>query len=412
MRGRVLYDTIVFPHTPLLILITALLGTLAGLSPLLFRAIVSVCMAAGGGGIVASSRKPWLALAAGVPAYLIWCGYAGGITLWPDPLMAPLALLAALALERFQETPEPRLLRTAGLALGLCIVTKQTSAWLFLAALVWLAIAVRARVPQLLRFAAWASAPYAFFALAWGLIFRTTSHIYWTLLVPLSGHAAEIEVHAPGMLGRALLLFLIVPVFLVMTRRWRSPLLWLALGAFGMAWPRFDVLHLSAVVAILAVMTVRSAEALTGRNALAFAVAAFATLFALTETHWRVGRGVYFWEDAGSRFYAGQVRRHIPPGGAFLNYNTQYETLYAITGTTSPLSVYVPLRFWYYLNKGGLGERLCGELQSRHGAPVLFTWLDARTDDVRIARTCVYRILSHAPVIEQINPATSWRLLR
>src|SRR4051794_24865799 len=121
MRGRVLYDTIVFPHTPLLILTTALLGALARLSPLLFRAMIAVSMAGGAAGVIAGSRKAWLGLAAGVPAYVIWCAYAGGITLWPDPLMAPLVLCAALALER-------RSYRTAALCLGICILTKQTSA--------------------------------------------------------------------------------------------------------------------------------------------------------------------------------------------------------------------------------------------------------------------------------------------
>jgi hypothetical protein len=397
MRGRILYDTIIFPHTPLLILVTALLGKGLGLSPILFRAIVSVCMGLGGGYVAASSR--W-GLLIGVPAYVIWAGHAGGITLWPDPLMAPLALAAALALER-------RAFRTAALLLGICIVTKQTSAWLPVAAVAWL-IATGNR-KSVLSFIAWASTPYALFAIGWGALFRTTSHIYWTLIVPLSGHAGEIVARRPETLVKAAAMFAIVPIFLLMTRQWRSPLPWLAAGALGMAWPRVDILHMSAAVAILAVLTARGAEALTRRNAAAFAVAVVIALGAAALTHWRWGAGVYYWEDRASRFYTEQVRRHVPPGGAFLNYNTQYETLYAITATDTPLTTYVNPRFWYYLNKRGLGEAFCEELESRHGTPVLFSWLDARSDDIRIARTCVYRILSRAPVFEQINPATSWR---
>jgi hypothetical protein len=400
LKGRLLYDTIIFPHTPLLILVTALLGKGFGLSPILFRAIVSLCMAAGGAWVAASSR--W-GLLAGVPAYIIWAGHAGGITLWPDPLMAPLALAAGLALER-------RGFRTAALFLGTCIVTKQTSAWLLLAAVAWL-FASRNR-KAILPFIAWASAPYALFAVAWGALFRTTSHIYWTLIVPLSGHAGEIVARPPETLVKAAAMFAIVPIFLLMTAQWRSPLPWLALGALGMAWPRVDILHMSAAVAILAVLTARCAESLSRRNAAAFVLAIGVALGAAALTHWRWGAGVYYWEDRASRFYTAEVRRHVPPGGAFLNYNTQYETLYAITGTDTPLTTYVNPRFWYYLNKRGLGETFCRELESRHGTPVLFSWLDARTDDLRIARTCVYRILSSAPVVEPINPATSWRVIR
>jgi hypothetical protein len=260
-------------------------------------------------------------------------------------------------------------------------------------------------------FIAWASAPYAFFAVAWGAIFRTTSHIYWTLIVPLSGHSGEIVAWRSETLVKGAAMFAIVPIYLFLTRRWQSPLPWLAVAALGMAWPRIDIQHMSAALAILAVLTARSAEALTRRNAPAFALAVVIALGAALLTNWRLGAGVYYWQDRASLYYAEQVRRHVPPGGAFLNYNTQYETLYAITGTDTPLTTYVNPRFWYYLNKRGLGERFCRELASRHGTPVLFSWLDTRSDDVRIAGTCVYRILFRARVAEQINPATSWRVI-
>src|SRR5258708_40328994 len=106
--------------------------------------------------------------------------------------MGGVGLGAALLLDRFATTGSPAAFRVSATLLGLCILTKQTSAWLLVGALAWLIFVRRERLARVASFLAWGSLPYAIFAVSWGLIFRTTSHIYWTLLIPLGGHASEI----------------------------------------------------------------------------------------------------------------------------------------------------------------------------------------------------------------------------
>lgn len=401
-RGGVLYDTIIFPHTPLLILFTALLGKLFGFSAPLFRAEIALSMAASGALIAAAVRGSARAFA-GVAAFIVLSVFAVAVTLWPDPLMAPLALAAALLLERhdqtYDQTSERRSLIAGALLLGLCIVTKQTSAWLALAGGIWLAHEHRR---DLAIYAACVSAPYALFVAGWAAIFRTTSHLFWTLILPLSGHSGEIITVNPMMLLKMALVIALIPLA---ARDWRSPLPWIAAGAAGMAWPRVDVLHLSASLAIIAVLVARS-ETLVRRVAIVALLAVAAWI-----PRWRFGGPAFFWTDRATSFYAAQVRRHVPPGGSLLVFNTQNETLYPLTGTTTPSGVYVNPKFWYYLNRRGLDHYLCRDLAARRGTPVLFSWLDARVEDPRSASTCLYSVIARAPVVQQLNPATSWRLI-
>jgi hypothetical protein len=425
-RGGVLYDSIIFPHTPLLILFTALLGKIFGFSATLFRAEIALSMAATGALIGVGARSLPRALA-GVAAFIVLSVYATSVTLWPDPLMAPLALAAALALERFGESGSRRALAAGALLLGLCIVIKQTSAWLALAGGVWVffvtrgphpalraTLSPRERAKTIAVFAGCAALPYAIFVIGWGALFRTTSHVYWTLILPLSGHSGEITIFSPAMLVRMLLLLAIIPLA---TTRWRSPLPWLALGAIGMAWPRIDLLHLSAAFGILALLVARAIPSRAGGAAgegvssgRALALAAVLVACAIIP-RWRWHGPVFFWTDRATTFYAEQVRRRVRPGGALVVFNTQNETLYAVTGTTTPSGIYVNPKFWYYLNRRGLGERLCRDLAARHGTPILFSYLDARVEDPRATSSCLYAIVARAPVIEQVNPATSWRVV-
>jgi hypothetical protein len=171
-----------------------------------------------------------------------------------------------------------------------------------------------------------------------------------------------------------------------------------------MAWPRVDVLHISASLAIAGALIARAPL----RRLIAVGVL---VVIAAVIPRWRLDGPTFFWNDRATSFYTEQVRRHVPPGGAFLNFNTQNETLYAITGTTTPSGIYVNPKFWYYLNKNGLDERLCRDLASRRGTPILFSYLDARVEDPRSAATCLYGVVARAPVVETINRATSWRVV-
>jgi hypothetical protein len=396
-RGGVLYDTIIFPHTPALILFTALAGKLFGFSAPLFRGIVAISMACSGALIAFAARDRMRAFA-GTIAFVVFSVFAVAVTLWPDPLMAPIALAAALALERFDDTGSRRELIAGALLFGLCIVTKQTAAWLAIAGALWL-VARRARPRDLATYAAIVALPYALFVGGWALWYSTIQHVFWTLIVPLSGHSHEIVAFSPPMLLRMLL---VIAAIVLATTTWRSPLPWIALGALGMAWPRVDVLHLSASLAIAGALIARAPLRRLAAVGVLIAIAAVIP-------RWRLHGPAFFWNDRATSFYTEQVRRRVAPGGAFLNFNTQNETLYAVTGTTTPSGIYVNPKFWYYLNKNGLDERLCRDLASRRGTPILFSYLDARVEDPRSAATCLYGVVARAPVVEPINRATSWR---
>jgi len=396
-RGGLLYDTIVFPHTPLLILTTALLGKLFGFSAALFRIIVGVTFAAGAALIARTTQQRIIAVA----AFMVIALLSGAYTLWPDPLLAPLALAAALLLERDTK----RSFIAGALLLGVAIITKQTSAWLAIAGFACVLVNRR----DWKTYLAAISLPYALFVVIWAAAFRTTSHVYWTFLALVTGHGGEIHRIDPAfVIGGAVLLLIIVASTSVRGRdAWRSPLPWIALGAFGMAWPRTDLLHVSASFAIVAVLIGRAASA---KRTFAYAAVVLIAIGAAF-VHWRVGGPVFFWNDRATTFYTAQVRRYVPRGGAFLNFNTQNETLYAITGTTTPSGIYVNPKFWYYLNKQNLGERICADLRAKRGTPILFSYLDARVDDAQSAATCIYGLCSRAPVVEVINPATQWRIV-
>lgn len=439
-RGGILYKTIFFPHTPLLILSTSILGYVFGFSATLFRTMVAVTTAVCSAVIVLAvrrrgSRGPICAILVSLPFFFTCLAAVDGYAVWPDTMMDVIALLAALSLERFERKGGWRPLACGGVLLGVCILTKQTSAWLAAGALFWLLFASRRRsAAAVLTMGTAVVAPYATFVIVWAVVYRTWSHLRWTLVVPLlSGHASEIALVSQEGLGRrapiyaATVALAVVSVrFLPAARRFRTPLPWLVASSLGMAWPRGDMLHIAAAFAIAATLVGRAAVAaeLTARRVVrrhasarqvallgSFAVVLVATILGVRAVNWKFGGPVFFWNDRASRFFSAEIRRRVPEGGAFLNFNTQYETLYAITNTTTPSGLYVHPKFWFYLNKDDLGSRLCSDLSQRPGTLVLFSYLDARRDDRRAAATCLYRILLRAPVVEQLNAATSWRVI-
>jgi hypothetical protein len=423
-HGGVMYDTIFYPHTPLLLLTLAAAGKLFGFSAILFRLLVAIAAGSAGFLIVRASANRWAALLIAVPVYLYWLVALGAMMLWFDPLMAPLVLVAALLLDRFER--DGRGLLTAALILGICVITKQTAAWLVIGACAWLLLASSRRSARaLVTFVAVASAPFAIFVVVWAAVFRTTSHLYWTIVLPLFlGHEREIRVVA-GRLPVMIVFFLIVPIWVVLTRKYRSPLPWIALAAFGMAWPRTGTLLISAATAIVALMTAESTVeawhalrrirtlALPNIPPLAAATLTACLLLVIALTapsqRWRVRGPVVYWDDPVTTFLAAQVRRHIRPGGAFLNFVTP-DTLYAITETTTPSGLYTPAPFWFYLNKRGIDERLCRNLVERHGTPILFMPLSPIYSDPHSGQTCIYRVAAAAPVVESIGHDITWRL--
>lgn len=447
--GRLLYREIFFPHTPLLILGTGLLGKLFGFSAPLFRAEVFASMGACGALIVMGTRPhrkevggPIAGLLAGVPFFVLWTVYLEGPSLWPDPFIAPLVLGAALAFERFERTALKRPLLVGGLLLGLAILVKQTAAWIAGAALLWTLLASRRRgTLAATLLAASVAAPYALFAVGWAVVFGTLSHLRWTLLVPVSGDFAAQIKSSDGLSTAVVLKTLAIPLIvpaefllrrcLPATQRLRSPAPWLVLGCFCLAWPRWGLLHLAASSGLIALLAARALllawtvgrrprRRATGRPSLSYAFggslllihAAVALLSGGSLIRSRIGGAVFRWDDPATEYFAAEVRARVPKGGSFLNFYRECENLYAITGTTTPDGTYANATFWYVLARDGIGERIMSSLALRPGTLVLFH--EPGGPDHRFVKEMpLYRFLrDHTQTVAELRDGATWRVVR
>ena len=443
-KGYRLYDAVFFPHTPLLILGTAAAGSLAGFSAAVFRGVAGLSSGLAASLLVAAAPTPRARLGAlllGVPLLALQGTYFEGPALWPEPFLAPLPLAATLLLERWERRGRPRDLVTGALVLGFGILVKQTFAWFGLAALAWLLLASRRRsLRAAATLAAGIAAPYAAFVFLWGVAFGTTAHVRWTLLhVVAGGHAAEIATRPDLALAtEAVAPFLALPALALLRaalppRRLRSPLVPIALAAFGMAWPRWGLLHLAAAEGLLVLAALRGARLLPvlarrfsrrgasrRRELLA---AAGAGLLAAHLAVALVGAGpllldaeggpARFWDDETTREWAARASARVAPGGTLFVFEAPYETLYPLTRTTTPGGFYVNPAFWYYLNKDGIDERIVASLRGRPGVPILFREPREGRDGDDLRATATYRFLAdETELVERIDESASWRRAR
>jgi len=443
-KGWPLYQGVIVPETPLLPLLLAGSGRLFGFSTAMLRGLAAVncgligLLAAWGAwrhrGRRSSEVVALLFVMIVVPMLVF---FTEANCLWPDAFVAPFLLGGALVLERFERHGRNRELVGAGLLFGTAILVKQTSAWALLAAVLWLALASRRRSwtrPALLLIAG--SGPYLLFVVGWALVFGTMDHIRWTLMVPLTGGFAR-DIQAPlsaGDLPEAAILFLgMVAVALVSralpaSKRLRSPLPWVAVGAVGMAFPRWELLHLSGAIGICAVATARAGGIvwlLTGRRRGGpmhpFRLVSFSAGTALLVTQIAVlvgfsamllpdalGGPAWYWDDATTRLRAAQVAERIPPGGHFLNYLATWDTVYILTETTPPTGVWTNPAFWYSLKQEHLGERMLQQLRANPG-----TWIFYRApepDDVQLSRSAFHRgLLATSRPVSRVDDRVSWR---
>lgn len=440
-RGSLLYREIFFPHTPLLILLTAAGGAAFGFGAPLFRAVTGLSLAATAFLVVVGTRPGTrrsgavAGLLLGTPLLLLFTVYHEGPALWPDPFIAPLVLGAGLLLEMFERRGSERSLAGAGLLLGLAILVKQTSAWIPLAAAAWLALASRRRGlrPALLLVLS-CSVPYLLFSLLWGGAFGTLSHVRWTFLVPIRmGLAHEISepLDLQG-LHEALAPFLGLVALglarrsLPSRRRLRSAVPWLALGCTGMAYPRGDLLHLSATLGLNALLLARAAIVLTlfvrrgrrrsrrGARTAAFALGAAALLTSIGVAVAGGGalavaqlRGpVSYWDDGVTLASERVVRGRVKEGDRLFLHGFPYDTLYAKTRTLTPDGLYVNTSLWYCVNKEGVDGRVASSLARAAGTPVLFR--EPSLPEVR--RTAIHRVVTRlTEVVETVDDRTSWR---
>ena len=443
-QGYRLYDAIFFPHTPLLILGTAAAGELAGFSATVLRAVAGLSSGFAAALLVAAARTPRTRLAVlllGVPLLALQGVYFDGPALWPEPFLAPFPLGAVLLLERWERRGRPGDLALGALVLGLGVLVKQTFAWFGLAALLWLVLGSRRRSRRSAAIlAAGVAAPYLAFALVWGAAFGTTGHVRWTLVhVVLGDHAGEIASLPDLALANeavAPYLALLALGFLrtaLSRRRLRSPLAPLALAAFGMAWPRWGLLHLAAAQGLLVLATLRglrllpvlarrlSRRGIPRRRGLLAAVGAGLALTSASVA--LVGAGpllldavggpTRFWDDDWTRTWTARARARTRPGGPLFVHEAPHETLYPLTGTVTPGGFYVNPSFWYYLNKDGLDERLASSLRGRPDVPILFREPPEGRDGDELRGTRTYRFLKEeTDVTETVDSLTSWRRVR
>lgn len=440
-HGWTLYERVIEPYTPGLILLTAGAGRLVGFSPALFRVLAGLPLALCAFLAVSSVRSPRERLIRALLAPLLlalWAVYFEGPALWPDPFLAPLLLAAGLTLRSWSLTFENRFLYRAGLLFGLAILFKQTSAWALLAATLWcLASGRRDSVATSARLFLTACAPYAAFAAAWAFAGRTFAHLRWTLFIPLHGHAAEFG-NAPDaqdlaeVIGPALVLPALALLARTLPRRPRtSPLAWIAVGAAFMAFPRWGLLHLSGATGLLVVLslesiralriTVAHANRLRSRRRLLLAAGGAGLLLshlglalfgagALASD--ALGKGVRYWDDSQLNLMSAEVSRRVPPGGSFLNYFAAGDNLYPRTGTYAPGGLYVNTMFWFFLNKDDLDARMVDALVQPPETLVLFA--EPKEEWAAPARkTRLYRFINgQTDVVSRVDGETVWRVVR
>lgn len=446
-RGYRLYDAIFFPHTPLLIFGTAAAGSLAGFTAAAFRAVAGLSSGLTAALLVAAARSPRARLGAlllGVPLLALQGVYFEGPALWPEPFLAPFPLAATLLLERWQRRGRPRDLALGALVLGLGILVKQTFAWFGLAALAWFVLFGRRRSPRAAALLAGGiAAPYLAFALLWGIAFQTTGHVRWTLLhVVFGGLGKEIavwpdralanEAVAPflALLALGLLSAALTPRRLRAAPSLRSPLVPLALAAFGMAWPRWGLLHLAAAEGLLVLAALRGFRLLPvlGRRLSRRGASRRSGLLAaagagLLLTHATVavlgagpllldaaGGPTRFWDDDTTREWTERAQKTTRPGGTLFVFDAPYETLYPLTQTTPPGGFYVNPSFWYCVNKDDVDARLVDSLRGRTDVPILFREPSEGRDGDALRGTATYRFLrDETTVVERIDARASWR---
>jgi hypothetical protein len=440
-QGVRLYDGVLFPHTPLLILLTAAAGSLFGFSADVLRAIPALALAASGFLLVlgarsrGSGRGPIAGLVVGVPLLVLLAVYVEGPALWPEPFLAPFLLAGVLLLERAVSRGGPRDFAASGLVFGAALLVKQTSVWAALAAFLWLLFRRGRGARAALLFAAAVALPYSAFLLTWGLAFHTLAHVRWTLVYPVfSGMSREIalpltgaDVHEALVLLVPFVALALVAAALPRVPRRPSPLLAVSVGALGMAWPRPGLLHLSAVVGLAALAAVRTVLVLPivarrihggtfgsprllaagGSAALLAVLFGVAVLGAGPLLLDQLGGPVLYWNDAATRAEAASVRTHVPEGGELFVYGGR-QSLYPLTGTRAPGGFYVNPQFWYCLRRDGGDARLVAALADRPGLPILFREPIADREEVRATRTWAFVESSSCPDGPAAG-ATSWR---
>ena len=425
-HGWHLYDQVIQQYTPLLLLVVAGVGSAFGFGAPSFRLLVGLFLFAQGlllgfevfRGRCSGART--VIYCAALAAVAAWTAYLDAFALYPDSALAPFALGAVLLLERFERTGRLRPLALAGLVLGAGILVKQTFAWAAIGAFLWLVLASRRRsVKHALTVAGTVAAPYLAFGVLWGGLFRTTAHLRWTLVIPLTVHAPQmgtppdradlLESIAPFLVIASL--FLLSPPRLSRSRS--SPLAWIALALVGMAWPRWGLLHLSATTGLLGLALARSLRAGSlgarrvvrsgsrwrrvvflgaGGGLLATHVVVAAAGGGL-ELFYQAGTGVRFWDEPDFRQFAAEAKERTGPAREFFTYYATHDNIYVRTGTFPPGGLYVNSGPLFFLEMDGLDERLVEALGRRPGLAVLFR--TPAGDDLKWAtRTRLWHFLS------------------
>ncbi len=435
-KGAVLYDTVFFPHTPLLIGTVAVAGAVFGFSGVLFRFVPAIALLASAVLLVKRvARESILAAAAGVVVLLFGSVYFAGPAVWPDPLIAPIFLLAALILEAFEESDSRKMLLIAGVILGVAVLMKQTAAWGGVFVLAWLGIGRRG-IRNLSVFAAAFVCPFLAFAILWGAAFQTTSHLYWTLLPITSKLGDEVAIlPAWADMHEAIAPFLVLPAFFLLARAsgsriLKAPLLMAAAGA-AMSWPRTGLLHLAASAGVLALVASRATSAIVrlvrqwrreSPSLLRLSVAAAGIgllLVSLGAQVW-IGTGlmrdewlgpVRYWDDPYTRRVAAAVTSRASPGGRIFLYNMfGRDTVYAITGTRTPEDLYVNSAFWYCLNKDRVDARVTASLRGFTG-PMLMR--DSEVPAPELKKTMLYRfMMERTETMASAGGDLVWRRIR
>jgi hypothetical protein len=211
-------------------------------------------------------------------------------------------------------------------------------------------------------------------------------------------------------------------------RRFRSAAPWLALGCWGLAYPRADLTHLSAGLGLYALLPARALLLLPAflrrgrrrspqrRRVLAFAAGGAALLCTLGVgligggelLVWRAGGPVHYWDDKESLRYEAMARRHVAAGQPLLVVDSRNEMLYVKLGALPPEGLYVNTSFLEFLDKESVEERVLAALRRTPGTVVMYREPE---QEKALLATRLYRAVTGETELVAVDENVEWRVV-
>jgi hypothetical protein len=367
-RGFLLYRDVKFVHTPGLMAAQALFFAIFGVRASALKLFFLLWPLAAHGSLLAATRRlSWPGKILSSLLFLVlFYGWQGNSN-WPSTAMAALALPVAFSLGG-------RRLRRAGLLIGLCILLKQTAAYLLL--LVLARLLFHGRLRDSATVLLFSTLPYAATIALFACFSAAGEFLKWTLIVPFTTSSETVRFH-PGLALWIVLASSFLPLALAALLekdgKEGTDSRWLLIVAAGLAlliFPNFGFFQAVGATPCLAL----GAGRLLSRGGTVFKIFSYGLAVTLVASRGLIllagetfdGK-IFFWNEDPS-FNALADRLRSAGQGEFL-YTTIWGNLLPRTGMVPPGRTYVHPWLYYYHGVDGVG------LKARREAERPGTWI-------------------------------------